>query len=63
MSKSTTVKINNVEWEEIFEREEEACSGCGEATRGRIDGKPYCIDCAMKLILGPMVGLFKRGRE
>jgi hypothetical protein len=58
MSKHISVTINGIEWTENNRRRDIACEGCGESTRGRIDKKPWCINCAMGQVMRQIKGLF-----
>jgi hypothetical protein len=52
--KDTKIAINQVEWDEHERRNEVKCKDCGELTRGRIGEDPYCLDCALEVMIKPM---------
>jgi hypothetical protein len=52
--KSMTIDVNGLEWTEKATRVHRSCEGCGKPTRGRIEKKPFCIDCGMKRVMEPI---------
>jgi hypothetical protein len=57
------VGVNGASWTESSRRSSRPCSECRVMTRGRIEKKPYCIDCGMNRLLAPLraVGSLIRG--
>ena len=43
-----------MEWTENSRRVDRACEGCGTPTRGRVDKKPLCFDCGLKVVMEPV---------
>jgi hypothetical protein len=57
------VAVNGIEWTESSRRKELPCGGCQKPTRGRVEKKPFCMDCGMKKVMQPIqaVGKLLRG--
>ena len=50
----TVVTVNGLTWKQDSHNLEKPCGPCGKPTRGRLDRKPYCIDCGMKQVMQPL---------
>ena len=52
--KSTEITVNGATWNTNQRRRDIACTVCEVSTKGRLNGKPYCLDCGMKELLKPL---------
>lgn len=54
MTNKLQLTVNEMEYTDNTDRKKMPCNGCKVPTTGRVEKKPYCLDCAMKSVFSPI---------